>query len=71
MSIGTLDKESEKMIECPICGRDKILIEPRSHGIVTLRCSNCRKFIEYNIDAMSARNVPPRRGATKELNSRR
>ena len=62
------DTESfEKMIAYPCCPKEKVLVTKDSKGIISQRCPNCKKFVIFNFDNMTAHLSHPIRGAAKRL----
>jgi len=52
------------VIECPRC-KEKTVVEDGSHGCVSIRCGNCRKYIRLNLDEMTAKEAGAIRGLTR------
>lgn len=42
-------------IKCPVCAGSELVVFEGTRGYISLRCSNCNRFILYDLDNMRAR----------------
>ena len=57
-----------KVIFCPVC-KEAEIVDHGTSGKASHRCGTCGRYIEYDYDSMTAREIRPIKGLTKLINS--
>lgn len=57
-----------KVLFCPVCKEPEI-VDDGTSGKASHRCGTCGRYIEYDYDSMTAREIRPIKGLTKLINA--
>ena len=68
---GTCAEEFRDMIPYPCCPQRKAGVENSARGRATHQCPNCGKYVEFDYDALTAKVIKPKRGASHKFSGKR
>ena len=59
---------SPRIILCPVC-KEAEIFDAGTSGMTSHKCGTCGRYIEYNYDSMTAREIRPIKGLARILNT--